>query len=100
LSKQRINDLHEALDKYTLREGALIPPSMQTPEERAARIRELGTRHLASMASDDFDSMMAEVKALRDGGAAAAADNEQKKREAAARAEAATKAGQDAPSFQ
>lgn len=72
MSKQRIAELHDALDKYTGR-ADLVPPSLQTPEERRARIKELSIIHLASMTPDEYAAFLASVKAARDGDAAAAA---------------------------
>lgn len=100
MSKQRINELHEALHTYTTKDD-LMPPSLQTPEHRRARIRELAVRHLASMPPEEFAGILADVKAEHDRDAAASKGTAEAKAEGArhgAEERAAEKAGQDAPS--
>lgn len=95
MSKVRINELYDALDK---REAVGKAPDVYAtdPDARRARIRSLATIHLGSMEPEEFAAVMADVQSIRAGGEASKLDNAKKAEEAADRA---AKVGQDAPSF-
>jgi hypothetical protein len=92
MSKVRVAELYDALDKRESR-GNLLSPSLQSPEDRKKRIAELSIIHLASMAPDEWVAIQDSVKAIREGGEASRVDNVKREQEAAARAEAVVKVG-------